>query len=338
LRIIVTGCTGWLGTRFLEYLSQDLYGSDITKKWKVRCLCLKGEETDLLKRLIKEKAVGVLYADLTDIATLRANIQEADVIFHIAGVIHPRYLKDLYNINALGTENLLQVASEKRIRRFIYISSNSVSGFNRGRQLMLEADPPNPYLGYGLSKYIAECHIRRYAEINNMETVILRPCWFYGPFQPIRQTQFFKMIQQGCPIIFGNGLNVRSLSYLDNIIQAMILAATKREAVGQTYWIADARAYTVLEIYRTIAELLNVKKFRPRHIPSFLSKSCRVIDKNLQYLGFYQAKIHVAGEMDRTIACSIEKAKNELGYEPAVQLKEGMRISIDWCRRNKLLN
>ena len=127
------------------------------------------------------------------------------------------------------------------------------------------------------------------------------------------------------------------MSYVDNTSQAMILAATKKEAAGQTYWIADARPYTTLEIYQTVAELLEVKNFKPKFLPGFSSEVFLLADKMLQASGKYQTEIHVAGEMNKDIACCIAKAQRELGYAPAVELKEGMKRSIEWCRKVKLL-
>ncbi|MDD5156312.1 MAG: hypothetical protein PHF11_07530, partial [Candidatus Omnitrophica bacterium] len=114
-------------------------------------------------------------------------------------------------------------------------------------------------------------------------------------------------------------------------------AATRKEAVGQTYWIADARPYTTLEIYSAVAELLEVKNFKPKFLPGFSSEIFLRADKILQAAGTYQTEIHVAGEMNKDIACSIDKARAELGYDPKVELKEGMRRSIAWCRKVKLL-
>ena len=138
-------------------------------------------------------------------------------------------------------------------------------------------------------------------------------------------------------MVFGNGLNFRSLSYVDNTIQAMILAATKNEAIGQTYWVADARPYTTLEIYQTIAEILEVQNFKPIFLPNFSSELFLALDKLAQILGRYVIEVHVAGEMNKDIACSIEKARRELGYLPQIELKEGMRRSIEYCRQHKML-
>jgi nucleoside-diphosphate-sugar epimerase len=77
-----------------------------------------------------------------------------------------------------------------------------------------------------------------------------------------------------------------------------------------------------------------VKGFRPRHVPGLVSESCMMADGILQALGLYVKEIHVAGEMNKDIACDIGKARSELGYRPAVGLREGMKRSIEWCKSN----
>jgi nucleoside-diphosphate-sugar epimerase len=123
----------------------------------------------------------------------------------MAGIIHPKKIPELYAINARGTQNMLAAAAEAGVRRFVFISSNSVGGVRRNGGLMTEQDPPSPYFHYGKSKHLAEKAVERYRD--RMETVILRPCWYYGPNQPDRQTTFFRMIKKGRPIVFGSGKN-----------------------------------------------------------------------------------------------------------------------------------
>ncbi|MCM8795680.1 MAG: NAD(P)-dependent oxidoreductase, partial [Candidatus Omnitrophica bacterium] len=200
-------------------------------------------------------------------------------------------------------------------------------------RLMTESDLPRPYKHYGLSKYKAECIVNQAYREGRIKTTIIRPCWFYGPGQPERQTRFFRMIKSGRPIIFGDGKNLRSMSYIDNVIEGLLLVEEKDIAIGQTYWIADRRPYPVIEIYQTIANLLNVE-IKPRVIPRFSSTLFEAIDTILQGLGMYSPEIHVAGEMAKDIACSIKKAEEELGYNPKIELEEGMRRSIEWCREN----
>jgi nucleoside-diphosphate-sugar epimerase len=161
--------------------------------------------------------------------------------------------------------------------------------------------------------------------------VILRPCWFYGPNQPLRQTTFFKMIKGGHPIVVGRGDNLRSMSYVDNTVQGMLLARDVERAAGQTYWITDRRPYSFIEILQTVGKLLDVS-IRPRYLPKFAGDCARLADSLMQMAGVYNQEVHVAGELGESIAVSIDKAVTELGYAPEIELEEGMRRSIAWCR------
>jgi nucleoside-diphosphate-sugar epimerase len=330
----LTGIPGWLGGRFLEVLIKGFEDEGPVNDWKIRTLILDKIETAFIDELSEIKKIEKVIGDVTRIETLREAVKGVDIVFHMVGLIHPKKISQLFEVNTLGTQNLVRVSLEAGVKRFIYISSNSAAGINEfSDRLMVEEDKPRPYLNYGLSKYFAERIVRNFQETGKIQTVILRPCWFYGPNQPARQTRFFKMIKRGNPIIFGNGRNLRSMSYVDNTIQGLLLAAENPIANGQTYWIADARPYSTYEIYQTIAELLEVKVFRPRYLPDFFSEFFLFTDKVMQMLGQYVIEIHVAGEMNKNISCSIQKAKKELGYDPKIDLKEGMKRSLDWCRK-----
>ena len=332
MRILLTGAPGWLGTRFVEWLlDASGPGRTLVPDPQIRALVLP--QMDLAPLQPFAGRVEIVTGDVRDPATLPPAVAGVDTICHIAGIIHPQRLGDLYALNTEGTRRLLDAAKQARVRRFVYISSNSVGGYTRSPEpLMTEVDPPRPYMNYGRSKWLAEQLVHDAGQRGAIESVVLRPCWYYGTGQPARQTRFFQMIKQGNPILFGDGRNLRSLTYLDNLCQAMALAATTPQANGQTYWIADERPYPTIEIYETVARLLHVASLRPRKLPGLVSEGCMMTDAVLQRLGLYIAEIHVAGEMNKHIACSVAKAQRELGYHPTVALEEGMRRSIEWCR------
>lgn len=264
--------------------------------------------------------------------TLSKSVLGIDVVFHCAGLIHPKKIKELYAVNYLGTKNLIDASISSGVKKFIYVSSNSPAGTNKKRNILLkENDSYNPYKNYGKSKMLAETYVNKMFREKRIDTTIIRPCWFYGPNQPLRQTTFFKMIKKGNPIIFGSGENLRSMTYIENLVDALLLSL-KKEASGQTYWIADEKPYSTTEIYKTIADILGVD-LKPRYIPNLIPELCELADNMLQALGFYIKEIHVAGEMNKDIACSIEKARKELGYKPKISLEEGMKRSIEWCRK-----
>lgn len=330
-RTLVTGTPGWLGSRLVEVMCNagpdtgDLGGQPDRN---VRCLVLPGTDSKQLEQM----PVEVVPGDLLDQATLGRALEGVDTVIHAAGMIHPRRVREFYQVNVHGTRNLLKAAADSGVRRLVYISSSAVGGSQRRREkLMDEGDFPRPRKHYAHSKHQAEQAVLSYSVSGQMETVILRPCWYYGLGQPARQTFFFHMIKKGNPFLFGNGENLRSLTYVDNLIQAILLAETTPRADGQIYWVADKRPYTTLEIYRTIAELLGVE-LKPRRLPSFVSRLSAGADGVLQTIGVYSSYAHVAGEMVLDIGCNIEKAEQELGYQPKVELKEGMRRSIEWCQ------
>jgi nucleoside-diphosphate-sugar epimerase len=170
-----------------------------------------------------------------------------------------------------------------------------------------------------------------------LETVLIRPPWFYGPHQPPRQTLFFTMIRDGKGPLVGGGANLRSMSYIENLCQGLLLAALTPKAAGETYWIADERPYSMVEIIDTIERLLEKEfgmacKHKRMRLPGIASSVAWLVDKTLQGAGLYHQKFHVLSEMNQTIACSVAKARRELGYAPAVALEEGMRRSLRWCK------
>ena len=166
-----------------------------------------------------------------------------------------------------------------------------------------------------------------------IEVVILRPPWFYGPGQPPRQTTFFSMIKNGKLPLVGGGENLRSMAYVDNIVQGLLLAERVEIAAGRTYWIADQRPYSMNEIVATVADVLEedfgmtVKRGQIA-LPGILSECALLADRMIQGVGLYNQKVHVLSEMNKHIACKIDRAQGELGYEPTVALREGMRRSV----------
>ncbi len=333
-RILVTGAPGWLGSSLVRAITGGTRLGPVDQKPEpVRIVALPGQDAaDLGGR----DDVEIVWADLRDPRLPDDLCSGIDTVYHCAGIIHPKRIADLYDINVGGTRHLLDAALRSKVRRFVAVSSNSPAGLNEhASRLMVEDDPPRPYLNYGLSKLQSEWLLNDAHRAGRIEGVIVRPCWFYGPNQPLRQTTFFTMIKKGTPPVVGRGDNLRSMSYVDNTVQGLLLAGSVERAAGQTYWITDRRPYSWIEILNTVAKILGVS-LRPRYIPKLGGDVARFVDSILQMAGLYQQEIHVAGELGESIAVSIEKARRELGYEPTVELEEGMRRSIEWCRAQGL--
>ena len=233
-----------------------------------------------------------------------------------------------------GTHNVIRAAATRGARRVVVVSSNSPTGATDDPDTVFdEQSPYNPYMHYGRSKMVMEQRSREQADGHGVELTIVRAPWFYGPNQPARQVTFLSMIRAGKAPVLGPGQNRRSMAYVDNLSQGLMLAAMVPAAAGNTYWIADRRPYTWAEVIDTIESLLrdefglSCDGGRMR-LPKLTGTVARVADRMLQRAGFYNQKIHVLSEVPLTIACDISKATTELGYAPRIALEEGMRRSI----------
>jgi nucleoside-diphosphate-sugar epimerase len=337
---LVTGAAGWLGSRLVGALVYGLSECDwlprANPRLQVRCFVLPGEDAALIEEL--GDRVEIVRGDITraeDCAKLCEDAAGA-VLFHVAGIIHPRRRAEFYQVNVDGTRNVLEAAIAAGVRRAVVVSSNSPCGTNAHPDHVFdEASPYRPYMHYGRSKMRMEQAVAGYNQAGKIEAVIIRAPWFYGPNQPPRQSLFFRMIRDGKGPLVGGGGNRRSMAYLDNLCQGLVLAASVEAANGRTYWIADARPYTMAEIVDTVERLLATEfgqkcVHKRMRLPGLASEVAWVADKLLQGVGLYHQKIHVLSEMNKTIACSVERAKAELGYRPVISLEEGMRRSLKW--------
>lgn len=337
--IAVTGGAGWLGRRLVGALTEGnpALGGVGGGGRRVRCLVQAGDSPDDLRNLGAEIVAG----DTRDPDACKALLAGAagGLLVHLAGVIHPdRRTRSFQEVNVEGTATLLAAARTAGIRRLVAMSSNSPFGRNPSPDHVFTEDSPyNPYMGYGRSKWRMELLLRAAADGGDgPEIVIVRAPWFYGPGQPPRQTAFFTMIKNGRFPLMGKGGNRRSMGYVDSLALGILLAAANDRAAGQVYWLADARPYTMAEIVDTVKATLKADfgmqvAERNLSVPSAVSDLARLADRALQGVGLYHQKIHVLSEMNQTIACDIGKARRELGFEPIVDLREGMRRSIEWC-------
>jgi nucleoside-diphosphate-sugar epimerase len=330
--VVITGAAGWLG--------QNLVRAVAAQAGRHRVRCLVRTEDDAARLEVVHPSVEVVVGDVRDPAALDRCFDGVGgaTVFHSAAVIHPeRAVREMFDVNVGGTQLTLDRARRVQASRFVHVSSNSPFGTNdHPSDRFTEDDPYAPYLAYGQSKLEAEQLVRASQERGDLETVILRPPWFYGPFQPPRQTQFLSAVRKGRFPVVGPGTQQRSMVFTGNLVQAMLRAEAVDQAAGRAYWIADAQPYELREIIATVraaleAEGLRVARRRPPRIPRSAALIAAEADRVLQRAGRYVQPLHVLGELKDTIACDITRARSELGYEPTIGLLEGMRISVRWC-------
>lgn len=332
--IVVTGASGWLGTALVHALGAP----DGRHHDGARLRLLVRDRAEAARLEGVGDRIEPVVGDVTDRRSLLALVDGLDGVVdvvHTAGVIHPANVAEFDRVNAGGTRSVLDVARSAGVRRFVHVSSNSPFGTNAHPGDRFRADEPyHPYYGYGRSKMLAELAVAD-AVSQGLDAVIVRPPWFYGPHQPPRQTTFFRMVRTGRFPVFGAGEQMRSMVYVDNLVDGVVLAQRVPTLPGRGWWVADARPYTVNEIVTTVGRALADEGFEvvPNRIriPDLVGRLAETADAVLQRSGRYNQQVHVLGEMNKNIACDISGACEELGYRPAVDLHDGMRRSIRWC-------
>src|SRR4029450_96191 len=173
-------------------------------------------------------------------------------------VIHPsKTVRELFDVNVGGTQLVLDRARRAGAARFLHVSSNSPFGVNPGPDdAFTEESPYNPYMGYGRSKQEAEQLVKQAYDRGDLGTVTVRAPWFYGPYQPPRQSRFFSAIRRGRFPLVGDGTQRRSMVYTDNLVQGLLRAEVADKAPGNAYWVADAEPYELREILATVRRAL----------------------------------------------------------------------------------
>jgi nucleoside-diphosphate-sugar epimerase len=331
---VITGASGWLGRALVHRLLAE------RSRERLRLLAHSTAEAHTLSALgAVEIVVGDIAKPDTIARLLHGTGRDVDLI-HAAGIIHPHTTRQFVEVNADGTRHVADAALDHGVRRLVHVSSNSPFGTNPQPSDTFRAQEPyNPYYGYGRSKMQAELVVFEAIE-RGLDATIVRPPWFYGPFQPPRQTTFFRLVRAGKFPVVGDGEQRRSMVYVDNLVDGLIAAELTPCARGKGYWVADERAYTVNEIVATVGRALTAEGFSVKapttRLPEIVGRVAELGDRIVQGLGRYQQQLHVLGEMNHTIACDISVTREELGYEPQVALFEGMRRSIRWCAEQGL--
>lgn len=322
---VVTGASGWLGVNLVRAL--------IAQGRAVRALVPAHDEAPLLE--VISPRIDTVVGDVRDPATLDrlfAGVKDATV-FHAAAVIHPTAVRDFFDVNTGGTELVVDQARRAGVPRLVHVSSNSPFGANASPTDRFTEDSPfEPYMGYGASKLEAEQIVTRGHDRGDVDAVIVRAPWFYGPYQPARQSQWFRAVRKGRFPLVGDGTQQRSMVYTDHLVQGLLRAEATPGAGGRAYWIADAEPYELRTILATVRDALTAEGFpvsggQPR-IPRAVGVVAEKVDGVLQGRGKYLQAVHVLGELKDTIACDISRARTELGYDPTTSLLDGMRASI----------
>jgi len=215
------------------------------------------------------------------------------------------------------------MATKFGVRRFIYISSIKVNG--EGSDIpYTERDALAPKDPYGTSKWEAEQALTKVASETDLEIVMIRPPLVYGPSVRANFLRMLEIVERGIPLPFASVNNRRSLIYLGNLVDAIMICMTHPKAAGQTYMVSDGADVSTPELIRRVASALD----RPSRLIPFPSAVMKLA-------GRFTGKSETVDRLLGSISADITKIRRDLGWKPPYTLDEGLKETADWYRKNR---
>ncbi|GIX02872.1 MAG: UDP-glucose 4-epimerase-like protein [Thermogutta sp.] len=305
---LVTGGAGFIGSHLVEAL--------VERGHKVRVL--DNLSTGNLANLASVKdCIEFIEGDICDGALVKRVMEGVEYVFHQAALASvPRsveYPLDTHAACVTGTVTLLDAARRSgRIRRFVYAGSSSAYG-DQPFSAKRETDLPDPISPYGAAKLAGEYYCRAFYATYGLPTVVIRYFNVFGPRQDPNSPYsaviplFITAILRGRrPVIFGDGLQSRDFTYVENVVHANLLAAEKPGVEGRVFNAANGKSITLLELIAALNEVLGTE-VEPEFAPPR------------------------PGDIRESMA-DITLARRLLGYEPRVDFREGLRRSVEYYR------
>lgn len=302
---LVTGGAGFIGSHIAEALASR--GDEV----RVLDAFTTGHMSNLTDI---QHRVTIISGDVRDEATVAEAVQGVDCIFHHAALASvPMSVEQPLESHAVcttGTVNVLNQARLAGVRRVVYAASSSAYG-DRPTSSKRETDLPQPLSPYAAAKLASELYCEAFYHTYGLETVGLRYFNIFGPRQDPKSPYsaviplfITRLLSGERPIIFGDGLQSRDFCYVANVVHANLLAATAPNVAGRVINIGNGRATSLLELIGHLNTLLQTD-VEPAHQPPRL------------------------GDVRDSMA-DISVARSLLGYEPLVDLEEGLRRSIEY--------
>jgi nucleoside-diphosphate-sugar epimerase len=274
--------------------------------------------------------------DVTDPRSLGPALEGADRVFHCAALVGDWLSwEEVRRVNVQGTTSLLEACAAEGVARLVYLSSLAVLGTKHHHG----TDESAPYLqtgdAYSDGKIESEKVVRGFAERGAVETVILRPGFIYGPGDRQFLPRLLTGLHNGQFVFVGDGSKLLNLIYIDDLVQAALLAEGNAEAAGQVYNLTDGTRTSLREFVRFICDYASIPP-PSRRIPPAVARA-------LTYALESIARARRAEEAPRlnrgrlkflyyNQLFSIEKARRELGFDPQFTYREGLPVALEWFR------
>jgi len=329
VKVLVTGATGFTGGHLAQYLAD--------RGDEVRAL-VRPKSRARFDASLLAKRVMPCDGDLTDGDSVRRAVDGVDVVYHIAATYREAGQPDsaYRQINVEGTRNVLEAARACGVKRVVHCSTGGVHGHIANPPANEDA-PFNPGDVYQETKLAAEQLAREFGSTHGLDVVVVRPIGIYGPGDRRFLTMFRGLSRGRFPMI-GDGTPFYHLTFIDDLVEGFRLCGSAPAAMGRTYILAGPRYTTLEQLVRMVAKELGVAPPRV-HLPVWpfwtAGLVCEMICVPLRIEPpIFRRRVDF---YTKSRAFDTTRARKELGFNPRVDLDEGIRRTARWYRNEGLL-
>ncbi|MGZ8399387.1 MAG: NAD-dependent epimerase/dehydratase family protein [Gemmatimonadales bacterium] len=332
MKLLVTGGTGFIGSHLAEEGRRR--GAEVV------VLGLTGRpEEQANAALLSRMGVEVVSGSITDADLCRRAARGATHIFHLAVAMREGGKRDDFfeSINLDGTRHLLQAATAEPVERFVYCSTIGIYG-HRAPGITTEDSPLSPGNIYERTKVTAERLVRDFGVTCGLPIVILRPADVYGP-RDQRLLKMFRGVSRGRFPLFGAGRGRRHMVYVDDVVSAFFKACDRPEAVGEGLIVAGPDSCTLRELIDEVTAATGSARYGIRLPLAPMLALAAVVEDVSAALAIdppiYRRRMdffHSDSEFDTS------RARRVLAWEPKVDLREGIRRTLEDYRSRGDLN
>lgn len=329
--VLVTGATGFIGWRLAERLARE-------EGAQVRALARSKDKAAPFEREMADLPVEIVLGDLSDRDSLKRAAKDCQVVFHCAALASDRGSREhFYAANVTGTQNLLLATLTSGCRLFVHTSSVSVYGLDPQDG----TDENSPFATsnnlYCETKIESEKAVRMAYEKEGLPYIIIRPGSVYGPRSSAWTIRPVKALKEGKMFLIGGGKGLINYVYIDNLIDGMLLAVENFEKTCDTFIITDGKSATWEEFFGYYGRMMGRKRLPSLPLP-LAHIAALGMELGERITGQRAVLTRTAvGFLTRRATFNIEKARRHLGYQPKIDLDEGMQLTEAWLRQEKLI-
>lgn len=314
-KILITGCPGNLGNKFIDFIID--YNSK--KKQKLYCnLLIEKKFIDLINL---PPEFNIYYGSLNDRNIIKKSLNNVHAVFHLASKIYDKSSRKIYETNYTSSKIFCETLIKSKIKRIIYISTDSVLGYDKNNLPFNHEGKYKPFGIYGISKKKFEDFLIKKAEKNQVQFTILRSFLFFDK-NLFNKNKFTKFVYERVQPLIGKGDNYRNFTIKENIVLAFFHCLNSKKSINKIYWIGNKNyKVKIKDLYKKLCSI-NKINYNPLFIPNIFGFLTRTAFNFFSLFNFNSGFLFTLSKLNLTITAKVDKIHKDTKYKEVINLNK----------------